>query len=196
MSVGGLRISKHVKVGATARVRSAGITLAVAVLVSMWGLSGCGEVADNTPLDAGQSQRIEEELRGRSFRRFDPSRDGNPRKAVIVDFSGENRVSVWAQFAADDRAIHEWEIVSEDFQLTGNADGSEVTVVLDQARSERLLPFACRDCIDATGVSIGIRDVFDPDRIAFRIADPEGVLPLPFPVFESWTDFEEDEYFE
>ena len=176
--------------------RSGGGALAMAVLVSMWGLSGCGEVADDTPLDAGQSQRIEEELRGRSFRQFDPSRDGSPRKAVIVDFSGENRVSVWAQFAADDRAIHEWEIVSEDFRITGNADGSEVAVVLGQARSERLLPSACRDCIDATGVYVGIRDVFDPDRISFRIADSEGVLPLPFPVFESWTDFEEDEYLE
>ena len=178
------------------KVRSARRVLAVAVRVSMWGLSGCGEGTDNTPLDAGRSQRIWEELRGRSFRQFDPSRDGSPRKAVIVYFSGDNRVSVWAQFAADDRAIHEWEIVSEDFQLTGNADGSEVTVVLGQARSERLFPSACRDCIDATGVSIGIRDVFDPDRIAFRMTDPEGVLPLPFPVFESWTDFEEDEYFE
>ena len=115
---------------------------------------------------------------------------------MIVYFTGENRVSVWAQFAADDRAIHEWEVVSEDFQLTGNADGSEVTVVLGQAGSERLFPSVCRDCIDATGVSIGIRDVFDPDRTAFRMADPEGVLPVPFSVFESWTDFEEDEYFE
>ena len=178
------------------KVGSAGVVLAVAVLLSIWGLSGCGEGTESTPLDAGQSQRIKEELRGRSFRKFDPSRDGRPRKAVIVDFSGDNRVSVWAQFAADDRALHEWEIVSEDLQLTGNADGSEVTVVLNQSTSERLLPSACRDCIDATGVYIGIRDVFDPDRISFRFADPEGVLPLPFPVFESWTDFEEDEYFE
>lgn len=174
----------------------AGRVLATAVLISVWGLSGCGEGTADTPLDAGQSQLIKEELRGRSFRQFDPSRDGSPRKAVILDFSGEGRVAVWAQFAEGERAIHEWEIVSEDFGLTGNADGSKVTVVLGPSRSERLLPSPCRDCIDATGVSIGIRDVYDPDRIAFRITDAEGVLPSPFPVFESWTDFEEDEYFE
>lgn len=115
---------------------------------------------------------------------------------MILDFSGEGRVALWAQFAEGDRGIHEWEIVSEDFRITGDQDGSEVTVVLGGSRSERLLPSQCRDCIDATGVSIGIRDVFGPGRISFRIADTEGVLPLPFPVFESWTDFEEDEYFE
>jgi len=174
----------------------AGRVLATAVLISVWGLSGCGESTADTPLDAGQSQLIKEELRGRSFRQFDPSRDGSPRKAVILDFSGEGRVSLWAQFAEGDRAIHEWGIVSEDFGLIGNADGSEVTVVLGQSRSERFLPSPCRDCIDATGVSIGIRNVFDADRIAFRVTDPEGVLPLPFPLFESWTEFEEDEYFE
>ena len=176
--------------------RMAAGVLAAAVLVTVWGLSGCGEGSDSTPLDADRSQVIKGELEGRSFRQFDPSRDGSPRKAVILDFSGESRVSVWAQFAEDDRAIHEWEIVSEDFQLTGSADGSKVTVLLGQSTSERLLPSPCRHCIDATGVSVGIRDVFDPDRIAFRITDPEGVLPLPFPVFESWTDFVEDEYFE
>ena len=168
----------------------------MAALATGWALYGCGGGPPDTPLDAGQSQLIREELEGRSFRQFDPSRDGSPRKAVILDFSGESRVSVWAQFAEDDRAIHEWEIVSEDFRLTGSADGSEVTAVLGLSRSERILPSPCRDCIDATGVSIGIRDVFDPDRIAFRITDPEGVLPLPFPVFGSWTDFEEDEYYE
>ena len=176
--------------------RMAKRVLATAVLVTVWGLSGCGDSTADTPLDAGQSRLIEKELEGRSFRQFDPSRDGSPRKAVILDFSGEGRVSVWAQFAEDDRAIHEWEILSEDFGISGDADGSEVRVVLGRSRSERLLPSRCRDCIDATGVSIGIRDVFDPDRIAFRITDAEGVLPLPFPVFESWTDFEEDEYFE
>ncbi|MDE0121729.1 MAG: hypothetical protein OXS33_08355 [bacterium] len=176
--------------------RPAAVVLVMTALVTGWTLYGCGGDPPDTPLDAGESRVIVGELGGRSFRQFDPSRDGSPRKAVILDFSGEGRVSLWAQYAEGERAIHEWEIVSEEFGISGNADGSEVTVVLGRSRSERLLPSRCRDCIDATGVSIGIRDVFDPDRIAFRITDAEGVLPLPFPVFESWTDFEEDEYFE
>ena len=40
-----------------------------------------------------------------------------------------------------------------------------------------------------TGVSVSVRNVFDPDRIAFRLNDPDGVLPLPFPVFARWTEF-------
>ena len=57
-------------------------------------------------------------------------------------------------------------------------------------------PEACEDCIGTSGVTISIRDVFDAERISFRVNDPEGVLPSPFPVFGSWTRFEEDEYFD
>ena len=41
-----------------------------------------------------------------------------------------------------------------------------------------------------------MKNVFDGDDIEFRINDPNDVLPLPFPVFKSWTQFNEDEYVE
>ena len=37
--------------------------------------------------------------------------------------------------------------------------------------------------------------MFDEGRIAFRLNDPEGVLPEPFPIFGSWTVFEEVVWF-
>ena len=33
-------------------------------------------------------------------------------------------------------------------------------------------------------------------EISVKINDPEDNLPSPFPVFNSWTKFQEDEYFE
>ena len=74
-----------------------------------------------------------------------------------------------------------------------SAGGSAVTIHLIGPRSRQQLPVACEDCIATTGVSVSIRDVFDPERIAFRLNDPQGVLPPPFPVFDSWTRFREDE---
>ena len=62
--------------------------------------------------------------------------------------------------------------------------------------SEQQFPRRCTDCIPTAGVSISIKNVFDSDDIEFRINDPNNVLPLPFPVFGSWTRFNEDEYFE
>ena len=173
------------------------VVLGAIVLVLGLALTACGASDDPvTPLGEGETQRIMMELEDRSFRQFDPSMDASPRKGVILDFFGGNRVSLWAQFAADDRAIHEWEIVSRDFYIEGDADASRVTIRFNQATSEQFLPTRCQDCVETTGLSIGIKNVFDPDRISFKLNDPEGVLPLPFPVFQSWTDFREDEYFE
>ncbi|WP_419165155.1 hypothetical protein [Candidatus Palauibacter sp.] len=41
-----------------------------------------------------------------------------------------------------------------------------------------------------------VRDVFDEEWIRFRVNDPDGALPSPFPVFTSWTRFREDEIFD
>ncbi len=46
---------------------------------------------------------VREELEGRSFRQFQPSKDGSPRKAVILDFS--SGIGLWAQYAQDGHAI-------------------------------------------------------------------------------------------
>ena len=173
------------------------VSLSLALLVSLAALAGCaGSDTPVAPLDEEQTQRIMAALHDRSFRQFEPSKDASPRQSVILDFFGENGIVLWAQFSRADRAIHEWSVISEDFHLVGDADGSEITARFNESRSEQVLPSKCEDCIDHVGVSISIRNVFDPQKISFRVNDPDHVLPLPFPVFDSWTRFQEDEYFE
>ena len=47
-------------------------------------LAGCD--TDPYPVERATTERMASELDGRSFRQFDPSKDGSPRKAVILEF--------------------------------------------------------------------------------------------------------------
>ena len=58
---------------------------------------------------------------------------------------------------------------------------------------EAAVPVAVRELhLDRRRVGLG-EDVLRGDEIAFRLNDPQGVLPPPFPVFGTWTQFDEDE---
>ena len=167
------------------------VLLATALLARCAG----GESGPLEPLSETQAERIKEELADRSFRQFDPSRDADRRRGVVLDFlSG---VTLWAQSAEGGRAVSEWEIVASDYRIERAApDSSEITISFVDARTRQQFPETCENCIDTSGVSISIRNVFDAERIAFRLNDPEGNLPAPFPVFGSWTTFREDEIFD
>ena len=89
--------------------------------------------------------------------------------------------------------MNEWEILADSYSV--KASGSEYTLSFNAPGSRQQIPTECEDCIPTKGVSISVRDLFDEGKIAFRVNDPDNVLPLPFPVFESWTRFSEDEYF-
>ena len=171
---------------ASAALRALGLLMALALLASV--LSGCEEEA--VGVTEAERERVVEELQDRSFRQFDPHVDGDPRKGVILDFYGG--ISLWAQFAEGPYAVKEWEILADSY--TVEARGSEYTLRFINPGSRQQIPTECEDCIPAEGVSISVRDPFDEGSIAFRVNDPDGVLPLPFPVFESWTRFSEDEY--
>ena len=131
------------------------------------------------------------ELEGRSFRQFDPSVDGSPRRAIVLDFS--NGISIWAQYAEGDSAVHEWEIYSEDVSVQVDGGVATLSMVAPGSRREVPLESQCEDCIRTDGVSVSVRDVLRREEIAFRLNDPHGVLPSPFPVFDTWTRFIEDE---
>ena len=137
---------------------------------------------------------VRDELRGRSFRQFQTSKDGNRRKAVILDFS--NGFRLWAQYSLDSHAIHEWEVSADSYSIDGKAGDTTFTIYLDNPRSTQEFPDPCDGCIQAEALSISIRYVFSNEKTAFKLNDPERELPLPFPVFRSWTKFEEDEYFD
>lgn len=153
--------------------------------------SACAGAGTPQPVSGAEEERIKTALAGRSFRQFDPSVDASPRKGVILDFTGP--VGIWAQHSEGRRVVYEWEIGAEDYRIEKHGDISEITIYLDQPRSRQEFPTRCDDCIPVAGVSISIRNVFDSENIAFKLNDPDGVLPPPFPVFGSWTRFTEDE---
>ena len=200
------------------RLRTATAALGL-LLLSGLALSSCGDDPTTpagspspTPSEAGSPSPAAEptgddgdrqgaagdpiaELRDRSFRQFEPSREGDPRRAVIIEFFGPG-IQVWAQYAEGDHAIDEWEVMATDYRVEWDSRGSQVTIHFINPRFVQTLPEPCEDCITVTGFSISIRNPFDPERIAFRLNDPDRVLPSPFPVFEDWTRFNEDEYFD
>ena len=166
----------------------------VFLIVSLLGAAVCDEGSPAEPLDEAGAQRIKAALDDRSFRQFDPSVDADRRKGVVLDFFGG--VTLWAQYAEGGHAVDEWEIAAPDYRIEGAADGSDVTIHFVEPQTRQQFPEACEGCIETSGVSISIRNVFDAERIAFRLNDPEGNLPSPFPVFGSWTTFREDEIFD
>ena len=167
-----------------------GIVLALAFLLAI----SCNGYGASEPVEESQKQEIKAALDDRSFRQFDPSKDGDPRRSVILDFS--SGLKVWAQYSEGNFALKEWEIASDDYRIESRGGPSEVTLYFIDPRSSQGIPTECENCIENTGVSLSIRNALEDDNISFKLNDPEGVLPLPFPVFTNWTTFEEDEYFD
>ena len=139
-------------------------------------------------------EEIKKSLENRSFRQFDPAKDANTRKAVVLDFF--YGISLWAQYAEGGWAKSEWEIVAENYRIEKSSDNSEFQIYFIEPVSTQTFPTACENCIQTQGVSISIRNIFDDGKISFKLNDPHGNLPSPFPVFKSWTSFNEDELFE
>ena len=148
------------------------------------------------PVDIEEEERVKSELEDRSFRQFAPSKDALKRKGVIIDFFENDKqiINLWAQYAEGDTALNEWEIIAKDYRV--EKSGSEYRLFFESPSSHQNLPNQCDNCIEIEGISISVRNLFDDEKIEFRINDPEERLPIPFPVFNTWTNFSEDEYFE
>ena len=165
--------------------------------------SSCGSDGLFQPVGEDEGEQIKEALNNRSFRQFVPSKDASPRKAVILDlFDG---IRVWAQYSKDGHAVNEWEISAQDYRILkignnhrigrGGYD-TEFMFYFDNPRSAQQFPTKCENCIEVSEFSISIRAPLDSNKISFKLNNPNSSLPLPFPVFESWTKFKEDEYFD
>ena len=144
------------------------------------------------PVSSEEEQLVKAELENRSFRQFDPSRDANKRKAVVLDFF--DGISLWAQYSEGSTALSEWEILADDYRV--EKSGSEYRIYFDAPRSVQILPTQCNNCIETSGISISIRNLFDSEKIRFKLNIDNDNFPRPFPIFESWTKFKEDEYFD
>ena len=166
-------------------------TIATCVLLLLVGVACGGSLSVDLSTEH-ELAKAKSELADRSFRQFDPHVDGDPRKGVVLDFFGP--LSLWAQYAEGGHALNEWEIIADDYRVERTVAAREVRLFLVSPRTRQLLPSECENCIDVTGVTISVRNVLDPEKIAFRIEDPHGVLPRPFPVFTEWTRFQEDEW--
>lgn len=178
------------------RYFNGGINTGLACILFVFAL-GIFVSCDNIPFEMiseSEEDAIKAVLNDRSFRQFDPDVDASPRKGVILDFF--NGVSLWAQYAEGNYAINEWEIRSDDYRIERAGDGSEIKIYFIEPSTTRTLPNRCENCIETAGISISIRDVFDSAKITFKLNDPDNSLPSPFPVFQSWTKFREDEYFD
>ena len=157
-------------------------------------VSSCGSDGPFEPVSETEEEQVKMELKDRSFRQFDPSKDTSPRKGIILDFFDGLRL--WAQYAKDGHAVNEWEIVAKDYRVEKANGGSEFKIYFDQPNSTQEFPTKCDNCIQTSEVSISIRNIFDSEKISFKLNDPDNSLPLPFPVFKSWTKFSEDEFFD
>ena len=174
------------------RIYAVLISIGLVLTLLIW--SSCGEGPFH-PVSETKEKEIKMTLEDQSFRQFDPDDiDASPRKGVVLDFF--DGVRLWAQYAEGDHAINEWEIFAEDYRIEKAENDSEIKIFFNEPISERILPTQCEDCIETSGISISIRDVFDNDKIRFKLNDPDKRLPSPFPVFQSWTKFREDEYFD
>ena len=169
------------------------LRLPFALALALIAVSSCGPPAPPQPVIGEEAARIRAELDDRSFRQFEPSVDASPRKGAILDFFGA--IGIWAQYAEGGYAVSEWEISSDNYRIERRSS-SEIVLYLEQPVSRQTIPTQCDNCIATEGVSISIRDVFDSTKVSFKLNDPHGVLPSPFPVFTSWTRFSEDEYVE
>ena len=165
--------------------------------------SSCGSDGPFQPVAGEGEERIKDALADRSFRQFVPSRDASPRKAVVLDFF--DGIRIWAQYSKKGHVVNGWEIAAQDYRLLkignnhrigrGGYD-SEFMIYFDNPRSTQQFPTKCENCIEVSEFSISIRDPLDINKISFKLNNSISKLPLPFPVFESWTKFEEDEYFD
>ena len=173
------------------RIYAALILIGLVFSLLIW--SACGEGPFH-PVSESEEEKIKMALEDRSFRQFDPDDiDASPRKAVILDFF--DGIELWAQYVEGEHAINEWKIFAKDYRVEKAENGSEIKINFDKPSSARILPNQCEDCIETSGISISIREVFDSEKISFKLNDPDKILPSPFPAFKSWTKFREDEYF-
>ncbi len=165
------------------------------ILLSFLFFTACSNPLE--PVDSVEEADVKSELRDRSFRQFDPAKDAAKRKAVIIDFYDDtegNIIRMWAQYAEGEYALKEWEIFAKDYRI--EKGGSEYRLYFIAPHSYQNIPSECDDCIETKGISISIRNLYDKDKIRFKINDENKSLPAPFPVFKSWTNFNEDEYFD
>ena len=144
------------------------------------------------PLSATEATALTEDLKDRSFVHFDPSSRSDKRSSVTIDFF--HGLSLFGQYAEDDHAVYAWGIGSQEYSISRTGP-DEYTLLFTDPIPWQELPTPCGDCIDPSGVSIAVKGL-ESGPVAFKVHDPDGQLPPPFPMLADWTAFGEDQYFD
>ena len=143
-------------------------------------------------LDIGEIAHFEDVMNGRVFRQSDPSADAMQRKTVEIRFRGGG-LAVKAQQLEGGQVVAEWSVSGPGYWIEKAVDQAIHKLHISGAVVERTRPEGCTDCIDVRGMSVLIHRYHLDDDLKFALWDSIGHLPPPFPVFESWTSFEEIE---
>ena len=151
----------------------------------------CSEEPDQ-PFTETEVNEIKRALEKRMFRQFVPYDKNAPRRKSVAMFLDDG-ITMWVQYSEYGYGMILWTITSTDYRIEQTQDDSELRLYFIEPHTERQYPDPCNDCIDTTGVSISVRNVFEKNTIEFKINDPDKSLPPPMPIFTSWTRYEEDQ---
>ena len=143
-------------------------------------------------LELVEIQRLESVMSGRVFRQSDPSSDAMVRKTIEIHFRGRG-LAVRAQQLEGGQVVAEWSVSGPVYWIEKAVDEAIHKLHIGEAVVERTRPEECTDCIDVRGMSVLVHRYHLDDELRFALWDSIGHLPPPFPVFESWTSFEEIE---
>lgn len=170
------------------------ILLVSLIVVVAYSPEGFDNLLPRTPrkLSAEHMALLKQELSGRSFRRLIPSIDADQRTAVILDFHQGMRIQV--QLSEERISVFECEFGTEAMQAEAGPSASGVTLLFaGTANIHDDISINCesRDRLEA--VSVSIRNLFDRDRMRFRLNDPHQALPAQFLILGSWAEYPEDE---
>ncbi|MCY3808267.1 MAG: hypothetical protein OXG58_02330 [Gemmatimonadetes bacterium] len=143
-------------------------------------------------LDIPEIQRLESTMNGRAFRQSDPSADAVHRKTVEIDFR-RGELAVRARQLEGGQVVAEWSVSGPVYWIEKAVEDAIHKLHIRNGVVERTHPEECTDCIDVRGMSVLIHRYHLDDELRFALWDSIGHLPAPFPVFQSWTSFEEIE---
>ena len=161
------------------------------LILILLSLTTCSEESSRV-VTGTEANEIKRALEQRVFRQYDPyDVYADRRYAVVLIF--DDGIGIAAQYSEKGVPINDWWVDSNDYRIEQTEDGNEIRFYFIEPFSGRFLPTECQDCIDTTGVSISVRDVFEKDMIEFKVNDPNKSLPSPFPIFTSWTRYIEDQ---
>lgn len=143
-------------------------------------------------VDLEEAAQVSAHLKSRVFWQRDGPGDARSLKRIVIDF--RDGLSVEARHSVGGEVVDEWKVFQNDYYWIERAHGHPIyRFDFTRPTVERLVPEDGGDPVDPEGLMILVRDYGRNEEIRFALQDSAGALPSPFPVFERWTRFVEDD---